>query len=232
MGELFDHRQIWNGSAQTELTDGRIVVVSNRALERECLVGGLRRYNSHLRITAVESVDEFRRLPERADVRAILLICGGKRVTEPDVRQQLTDLVAEMGVVPVIIVADSDEPSEMVAALDGGAQGYVPTSVNISVVAEAANLACAGGTFVPASSVLALREAIRAKAGSTLISTVFTRRESGVADALRKGKANKIIAYELNMCESTVKVHIRNIMKKLKATNRTEVAYKLSEMAA
>ena len=44
-------------------------------------------------------------------------------------------------------------------------------------------------------------------------------------DALRRGKANKIIAYELNMCESTVKVHIRNIMKKLKAKNRTEVAY-------
>ena len=47
---------------------------------------------------------------------------------------------------------------------------------------------------------------------------------------LRRGKANKIIAYELNLCESTVKVHIRNIMKKLGATNRTEVAYKISDM--
>jgi DNA-binding NarL/FixJ family response regulator len=37
--------------------------------------------------------------------------------------------------------------------------------------------------------------------------------------------ANKLIAYELAMCESTVKVHIRNIMKKLNATNRTQVAY-------
>ena len=37
--------------------------------------------------------------------------------------------------------------------------------------------------------------------------------------------ANKLIAYELNMCESTVKVHVRNIMKKLQATNRTQVAY-------
>jgi DNA-binding NarL/FixJ family response regulator len=44
-------------------------------------------------------------------------------------------------------------------------------------------------------------------------------------DALRRGKANKIIAYELNMKESTVKVHVRNIMKKLRATNRTQVAY-------
>ena len=43
--------------------------------------------------------------------------------------------------------------------------------------------------------------------------------------ALCQGKANKIIAYELEMKESTVKVHVRNIMKKLKAKNRTEVAY-------
>jgi len=39
-----------------------------------------------------------------------------------------------------------------------------------------------------------------------------------------KGKSNKIIAYELNMCESTVKVHVPNIMKKWKAKNRTEIA--------
>ena len=46
-----------------------------------------------------------------------------------------------------------------------------------------------------------------------------------VIRALQQGKSNKVIAYELNMCESTVKVHVRNIMKKLHATNRTEVAY-------
>jgi len=48
--------------------------------------------------------------------------------------------------------------------------------------------------------------------------------------ALRRGKANKVIAYELNMRESTVKVHVRNIMKKLKARNRTEVAFMANEL--
>ena len=37
-------------------------------------------------------------------------------------------------------------------------------------------------------------------------------------------EANKAIAHALAMSESTVKVHIRNIMKKMQATNRTEVA--------
>jgi DNA-binding NarL/FixJ family response regulator len=51
-----------------------------------------------------------------------------------------------------------------------------------------------------------------------------------VLRALREGKANKIIAYELNMRESTVKVHVRNIMKRLNARNRTEVAFKTRDL--
>ena len=48
--------------------------------------------------------------------------------------------------------------------------------------------------------------------------------------AIRQGKSNKVIAYELNMCESTVKVHVRNIMKKLNARNRTDVAIKGADL--
>ena len=59
---------------------------------------------------------------------------------------------------------------------------------------------------------------------------MFTIRQAQVVEALRRGKANKIIAYELKMQESTVKVHIRSIMKKVKATNRTEVVYKVNDM--
>ena len=43
-------------------------------------------------------------------------------------------------------------------------------------------------------------------------------------DRLKDGKPNKIIAYELDICESTVKVHMRHIMGKLNATNRTQAA--------
>jgi DNA-binding NarL/FixJ family response regulator len=51
-----------------------------------------------------------------------------------------------------------------------------------------------------------------------------------VVEALCRGKANKQIAFELGMCESTVKVHVRHIMRKLKARNRTEVAMMVSNL--
>jgi DNA-binding NarL/FixJ family response regulator len=44
-----------------------------------------------------------------------------------------------------------------------------------------------------------------------------------VLGLLQRGEQNKIIAHKLGMCESTVKVHIRHIMRKLNARNRTQV---------
>jgi DNA-binding NarL/FixJ family response regulator len=51
----------------------------------------------------------------------------------------------------------------------------------------------------------------------------FSPRQIQVLERLNQGKQNKVIAYELRMVESTVKVHIRHIMKKLNARNRTQV---------
>jgi DNA-binding NarL/FixJ family response regulator len=58
----------------------------------------------------------------------------------------------------------------------------------------------------------------------------FTPRQLLVLEHLQRGSANKIIAHELALSEGTVKVHVRNIMKKLRATNRTQAvsrSYKL-----
>lgn len=51
-----------------------------------------------------------------------------------------------------------------------------------------------------------------------------TARELEVLASLAKGKSNKMIARELNMREGTVKVHVRSLLKKLNATNRTQLA--------
>jgi DNA-binding NarL/FixJ family response regulator len=53
----------------------------------------------------------------------------------------------------------------------------------------------------------------------------LTPRELSVIDLLREGKPNKLIAARLEMQESTVKVHVRSILKKLNATNRTHAAF-------
>jgi DNA-binding NarL/FixJ family response regulator len=103
------------------------------------------------------------------------------------------------------------------------------------VAIAAINLVRAGGVFVPASGLAYLRTAtstpqLAAQANGKQANKLFTSRQLEVIDRLRKGESNKIIAYKLKMGECTVKVHVRNIMRKLKARNRTEVAFLTNDM--
>ena len=52
----------------------------------------------------------------------------------------------------------------------------------------------------------------------------LTARERQVLERLQLGAPNKLIARQLNLRESTVKVHIRRILRKLGAVNRTQAA--------
>ena len=209
-----------------------MALIDGRTLERECFVRTMELSHPKLRVIGYSSIRDWKgALETTAPPAAILFNIGGREVSNEAVGAELARLVEEAGPIPVIVLAESESLREMIAAVDCGARGYIPASVGVDAMVEATRLTSAGGVFLPVTTVLSLRGSIAPRsepAGG--IEDYFTPRQSAVADALRRGKANKIIAYELNMCESTVKVHIRNIMKKLKATNRTEAAFKLNSM--
>ena len=209
-----------------------IVIIGTRALDRECLGQGLRANYSNAAVSTFASVDELRLAREDCPgISAILLSIGGLTINDPAVSASIERLKSEFPTIPFIILAESEDLAQIIAALDVGARGYIPTNVGIRVAVSAIELAIAGGIFLPASSVLSMRERLAPSDHSMRPTTgMLTTRQAAVIGALRRGKANKIIAYELGMCESTVKVHIRNVMKKLKATNRTEVAYKMDTL--
>lgn len=212
--------------------EGCLLIIDSRALDRECLAQSLISHDLGMDVSALASADEWRREKEfHPPLGAILLNLGGRKVTDTNVANEITRLTSEFRSVPVVVLADTDDLTQILKALEYGARGYIPTSVGIDVCVEAIGLAIAGGIFVPASSVLAMRHLIDSSSQEARpLAGMFTLRQAEVVQALRRGKANKIIAYELNLRESTVKVHIRNIMKKLKATNRTEVAYKINDL--
>jgi DNA-binding NarL/FixJ family response regulator len=74
---------------------------------------------------------------------------------------------------------------------------------------------------IPANAIDPPRSATGASAPEHMM-VAFTAREADVLAALQRGRSNKWIAHHLNLSENTVKVHIRHIMRKLRATNRTE----------
>ena len=208
-----------------------VLLLDGRILGRECFRQSLRAHDAQINVAAFGSMDDW--LVEKdlhPPISVVLFNIGGRRATEVGVAKEILDLVAQFKPVPVVVLADTEDLSHILKVLELGARGYIPSSVGIAVCVEAIRLAIAGGIFVPASSVMAMSKAIEAGDVSRPMAGMFTPRQAEVVLALRQGKANKIIAYELNLRESTVKVHIRNIMRKLKATNRTEVAYKISDL--
>ncbi|WP_265519406.1 response regulator transcription factor [Nitratireductor luteus] len=225
------------GKYKTESVSGQEVVrdlvllIDPRVLDRECLAHSLSAQNPAMDVVAVGSAEEWQESGDPREPSAVLFIVGSRKIADPAVSGEIHDLAEEFEDKPVVVLADTDDLGQILKALDCGARGYIPSSVSIDVAVGAILLARAGGAFVPASGVLAMRDAINSTSNrAARLGSLFTGREAEVAEALQRGKANKIIAYELQLCESTVKVHIRNIMKKLNATNRTEVAYKIREM--
>ncbi|MCA1406689.1 response regulator transcription factor [Ensifer sp. IC3342] len=220
------------GAEQSSAQERLLVIIDSRALDRQCLAQSIVSHKADMRVIALGSIEEWRQQRHLyPPLSSILLNVGGRRIVDPAVAEEIRRLASEFEPVPVIVLADTDELAQIMKALEYGAKGYIPSSVSIDVCIEAIDLAVAGGTFVPASSVFAMRRLL--ESGNTVtrpLAGMFTARQAEVVEALRRGKANKIIAYELNLRESTVKVHIRNIMKKVKATNRTEVAYKINDL--
>jgi DNA-binding NarL/FixJ family response regulator len=128
--------------------------------------------------------------------------------------------------IPVIVLAYSNDTELARTSITHGAKGYIPATMGFEIAIEAVRFVIAGGTYVPMECLLAAGWPGGAPSQGPSASSLVTSRELAVVRAIQQGKSNKVIAYDLNMCESTVKVHVRHIMKKLKAKNRTDVAIK------
>ncbi|MGF6227641.1 DNA-binding NarL/FixJ family response regulator [Inquilinus ginsengisoli] len=221
-----------NGSSCVQaVAEGRpatslIAIVDRRALGREVLTTALRTTQGGLSSRGYAGIGDWLADENRHETSAVLIGIGGTSSDDPELATDLRSLTGEHPQIPMIVMGDSEDPSHVLEILSYGARGYIPTSVSLSVAIGALSLAIAGGVFVPASALLDTGPAPRQ---SPEAGTVFglTERQAAVAEAIARGTPNKIIAYELNLSESTVKVHTRSIMRKLQARNRTEVAFKL-----
>src|SRR5687768_9765253 len=217
-------------AAEAAESGSTIVLIERRPLIRECFVRCFTAASGYP-VVALPSVESWIESAGATPV-GVVLLCTETGPKDPEVQRQIA-LLAQAGRWPVVLLANQEDLGSVMDALELGVRGYIPTSVPFEIAVEAIRLVRVGGTFVPASSLLRSRQlAETPTADEPPSSEMFTARQAAVVEALRRGKANKIIAHELNMRESTVKVHVRNIMRKLKAKNRTEVAFMTNGMSA
>lgn len=132
--------------------------------------------------------------------------------------QQICDVQAGT---PVVIVSASESQSDVRAALDAGASGYIPKSSSVKIMLSALNLVFSGGIYVPPAAIQTETHGGVPAAGQPG-SPALTQRQRDVLRCLREGKSNKQIAYELGLSEGTVKIHVTAVMRSLGVRNRTQ----------
>ncbi len=217
----------------------RIVMVEERRLMRECLERALSAEIPDLIIDGVAALSEA----ERGPVALILLCQSGSHGTLCAEAAAAQDMFPG---VPVLALLDFEDQSSAARLITLGVRGILTAESPTRRVAAAMLLVMAGGYFAPLEMVAAASNVEAASkteidlGGMARPATAaltglnpdgrFTRREEEILVFLREGLQNKIIAFNLGISESTVKVHLKNIMKKLDARNRTQALFFVQQL--
>ncbi|SNT19438.1 DNA-binding response regulator, NarL/FixJ family, contains REC and HTH domains [[Luteovulum] sphaeroides subsp. megalophilum] len=213
--------------------DPCVSIISDRGFERECLATSLKNLIPGALFRGYGNEAAWRAdAPGRETDEVLLFSLGSARIDDEEMRSYLLGFIARVAPRRVVVLGEHDDAASLFEAIDCGAASYIPSSVGLEELVAAIRFSCPRSVLVPRKSIMALRHAMVVPGGEDRgLSRFFTDRQLDVARALLQGAANKTIAHELNLCESTVKVHIRNIMRKLKATNRTQAAFRLNQIA-
>lgn len=200
-----------------------VVVIDPRVLFRESLIFQIRGDVTAPDVLGFSTIAQWQQVAREGALASVIVVAATHR-SIAQMNGELDTLVSVSPGVPIVILSELEDYHQVSEAMRRGLSGFIPMTSSVKVAQSAIALVLAGGCFVP-SGIVCTRSTTPAAEGQARGSVRLTEREAAVLGALQIGKPNKVIAYELNMCTNTVKVHVRNIMKKLQAKNRTELAY-------
>lgn len=115
----------------------------------------------------------------------------------------------------VLLISHYDDPEQVAAALRAGARGYLTKEATGDEIVAAIRKVHAGETYVPA--------ALSTQVAMHLVHDPISPREREVLVWLSKGLTNREIAAQLAVAPSTVAMHVRTLLDKVGASNRTEL---------
>jgi DNA-binding NarL/FixJ family response regulator len=122
--------------------------------------------------------------------------------------------------VEVVALTSVLEDASVTGAIKAGAIGYLLKTTEADELCEAIKAAAAGKVQLAPEAAARLMREVRAPEGPEAL----TERETEVLKLVAHGKANKQIARELSIDESTTKSHVHSILSKLNVRSRTQAA--------
>ncbi|MAI38736.1 MULTISPECIES: response regulator transcription factor [unclassified Alteromonas] len=128
--------------------------------------------------------------------------------------------------IPVVIISAESEKQNILQTISYGAVGFISKSSKIEEIASSVESIFEGNVCLPSEILRTPTSRNRTNRENGISPEQIrslTRKELAVLKYLTQGLANKVIAYELNISETTVKSHVSSILKKLGASNRVKV---------
>jgi DNA-binding NarL/FixJ family response regulator len=172
--------------------------------------------------TIISSEEDMELVGQAMDAREAVTLYHQERpdITLMDLRlpgqsgvEALTPIRRSYRDARIIVLTTSDSDADLQRALHAGAAAYILKTMPNEEIIEIIRSVHQRGRYIPTH--LATRVA------NHISDEQLTTRELEVLSLVRDGYQNKLIADQLNIAESTVNFHIKNIMEKLQANDRT-----------
>ena len=138
--------------------------------------------------------------------------------------KRLTSTVSTWNKQATIAIISIDESSSILSdAVNAGANGYISLSVSDDELIASLRLLAAGQVVAIGPAITSLANVASTVNSSVSDKSTLTYRENQIATLVAKGLTNGDIAGQLGLVEGTVKIHVRNIFRKLGLSNRAEL---------
>jgi two-component system nitrate/nitrite response regulator NarL len=123
----------------------------------------------------------------------------------------------------IVMLTVSEEADDLILALRSGALGYLLKNIESDFLVDSVRRAADGESVMSPEMTTKLMREVRT-AGTAAAQPALSPREREILVYLARGASNKEIARDLDVAESTVKIHVQHILRKLDLTSRVQAA--------
>lgn len=204
----------------------RVLIIDDHQVTRLGLKLLLSELDSEIETVEVGNLDAALRAGERGERFDLVLL--DVRLPDGNGIERLHSVKECFETAPIVVVSAEKDPRLIRDAIEAGASGYIPKDTENAITVNAWRLVLASGIYLPPE---VLPQGAPSRAGHPLVSEAWshsplTERQLAVLQRLLHGNANKVIARQLEITESAVKMHLAHIFDKLEVKTRMQAMAK------
>lgn len=208
----------WQNVSET-LAPERILIVDDHPLVRAALRSVLSIVFDKCELLEAGNIAEAdKQLTRESSFDLVLLDLN---IPDANGLEGLKCLREKFPIIPIIMVSGEFDSDTVRRAIDIGASGFIPKSLQRSEIVTALNCVISGEIYLPDVPFTERVESDTEREINRKIGTL-TVQQRVVLGYLMQGQLNKQIAYELDVSMTTVKAHVSAILQKLQVSSRTQ----------